>query len=109
MDELHRVLIPGGKATIVVPYWTSPRAIQDPMSQWPPFSEHSFLYFNKTWRDANAAGYDMTCDFDFVYGFVLDPETNLRTADVHSFWIKSLRVIGERLADYADEKVAVHG
>ena len=50
MEELHRILVPGGTATVVVCYWSSPRAIQDPMLAWPPMCDQSFLYFNKGWR-----------------------------------------------------------
>ena len=35
MAELWRVLVVGAKVAIIVPYWSSPRSIQDPGSQWP--------------------------------------------------------------------------
>src|SRR5215472_939914 len=63
MDELYRVLVPNGKATIIVPYWTSPRSIQDPNSAWPPMVEQSFLYFNKEWRKAQNILNSCKCDF----------------------------------------------
>ncbi len=90
MDELWRVLIPGGKATFITPYWSSMRAIQDPTHQWPPIAEASYLYFNKTWREQNKLEhYLCTCDFDFSYGYALDPETNTRsTLEVQAFWVK---------------------
>lgn len=88
MDELWRVLIPGGKATFIVPYWSSPRAIQDPFGAWPPLSEQSFLYFNKQFRENNRLNYAMRCDFDFTYGFVWDQETSLKSDDVRPFWLK---------------------
>lgn len=88
MDELWRVLIPGGKVTFIVPYWTSARAIQDPLSAWPPLSEQSFLYFNKGWREANKLDYDMECDYDFTYGYTLDQETSLKSFDTQPFWTK---------------------
>ncbi len=88
MDELWRVLVPGAKATIIVPYWTSPRSIQDPLSEWPPFSEQSFLYFNRKFREDNRQYQDWKSNFDFVYGYTLDQETTLRTDDTRPFWIK---------------------
>jgi len=90
MAELWRVLVPEGKCTVIVPYWGSPRSVQDPYSAWPPMSEQSFLYFNKAFRDTNkielnGSGYS---DFDFVYGYTLDPETAGKSDDARPFWIK---------------------
>src|SRR3989304_3239050 len=39
MNELYRVLIPGGKATIIVPHWASNRSYGDMTHCWPPVSE----------------------------------------------------------------------
>jgi hypothetical protein len=93
MAELWRVLVPSGKCTMIVPYWASPRSIQDPMSAWPPICEQSFLYFNKGFREGNKLpepkGY---CDFDFSYGYQLDRNDaaviNGKSDEVRSFWIK---------------------
>src|SRR4029077_3531789 len=75
MDEIHRILVPNGKATIVCPYWSSASGIQDFMQEWPPVVEQSFLYFNKKWREENgAADYPIKCDFDFTYGYSVDQE-----------------------------------
>lgn len=89
MDECYRILIPEAKFTIVVPYWASPRAIQDPMHMWPPVSEQSFLYFNQGWREANKLTHYLgSCDFDFTFGYVLDPETVGKNQEVQTFQIK---------------------
>lgn len=97
MDELWRILIAplegkpetGGRCTIIVPYWSSPRAIQDPSHQWPPVSENSFLYFNKGWRDANKLNHYLgKCDFDFTYGYLADEETAKRNQETQVFYIK---------------------
>jgi hypothetical protein len=88
MAELWRVLIPNGKCTVIVPYWASPRAIQDPCSQWPPMAEQSFLYFNKNFREQNKIEFDGNCDYDFVYGYTLDPETSNKSDEVRAHWIK---------------------
>jgi hypothetical protein len=88
MDELWRVLQPGGKATIIVPYWSSARSIQDPTAEWPPLCEQSFLYFNKQFRDDNKWPSAMVCDFDFVYGYTFDPETAAKSDDTRGFWLK---------------------
>lgn len=89
MDELYRVLIPGGKATIVLPYWAANRSVQDFMYEWPPFVEASFLYFNKEWREReNLQHYPVTCDFDFGYGYGLDQDVANRNEEVRAFWFK---------------------
>ena len=90
MAELWRVLVPGGKVAIIVPYWSSPRAIQDPNSQWPPFCDQSFNYFNKNFRDVNKEpkNWEGYCDFDVVGGYQFDPETITKSDDVKAFWVK---------------------
>lgn len=88
MDEVYRILIPSGKLTVIVPYWHSARSVQDPLSEWPPMCEQSFLYFNKKFREDNKWPSEAICDFDFAYGYSLDQETQLRTDDSRPFWIK---------------------
>lgn len=77
MNELARVLIPGGKATIIVPHWCSNRAYGDPTHMWPPVSEMFFFYLEREWRMNNAPHADVkfnkngySCDFKatWVYG-----------------------------------------
>jgi len=88
MDEFYRVLIPGGKCHIAVPYWTSMRSVQDYATQWPPFCEASFMYFNKQWRELNHPDRKLKCDFDFTFGYQADQETAARSDDSRSFYIK---------------------
>ena len=89
MDEVARVLIPGGKATFGVRYWNTGGAVQDYMYEWPPLNEQSFLYFNKGWREANGlSGRPIKCDFDFTYGYSVEPETANRNDETRSFNIK---------------------
>jgi SAM-dependent methyltransferase len=89
MDECYRILIPGGKMTIIVPYWSSPRAIQDPFHKWPPLSEQSFIYFNKAWREANKLTHYLgKCDFNFTYGYLADQETASKNQETQLFYIR---------------------
>ena len=89
MDEVWRILVPQGKMTIICPYWSSPRSIQDPMHQWPPISEQSFLYFNKGWRTQNKLNHYLgTCNFDFSFGYLLEQDTAQRTQEAQYFYIK---------------------
>jgi ubiquinone/menaquinone biosynthesis C-methylase UbiE len=87
MEEAYRVLILGGKMNLIGCYWSSPRSIQDPDLQWPPLCEQSFLYFNKGWRAQNKLP-EIGCDFDFTYGYQVDPETAGRNTESQAFWIK---------------------
>lgn len=88
MEEVWRALKPGGKCTVIVPYWSSMRATADFAGEWPPCSEMSFLYFNKKWRDDNKVHSELKCDFDFTYGYTPDPEVAARMPDVQAFWLK---------------------
>tara|TARA_R110000868_G_scaffold220418_4_gene471639 strand:- start:5945 stop:6508 length:564 start_codon:yes stop_codon:yes gene_type:complete len=100
VNELHRVLVKGGKATIIVPHWASNRAYGDPTHQWPPVSEMWFYYLNKDWRATNAPHTDIahnptgfSCDFDATWGYSLHPSLNVRNADYQqhalTFWKES--------------------
>lgn len=72
VNELYRVLIPGGKATISTPHWASMRAYGDLTHQWPPVSEMWFYYLSKAWRAAQAPHNDgYTCDFSCTWGWAL--------------------------------------
>lgn len=68
MDECYRIMVDGAKMTIICPYWSSVRSIQDPTHCLPGIAENSFLYFNKQWRaDNKLSHYQVNCDFDFGY------------------------------------------
>lgn len=75
VNELYRVLIPGGKAQIITPHWSSCRAYGDLTHKWPPVSEFWWYYLSKEWRDVNAPHNDFyTCDFQHTtWGFSLHP------------------------------------
>lgn len=84
MDELYRVLKFEAKARFIVPYWSSKRSVQDFTHTWPPVCEDSFLYFNKGFRDGNKLThgyYDLKCDFDFQWGFVVDQGLTVRSEE----------------------------
>ena len=88
MDEVYRVLSVGGKALFSVRYWNTSSAIQDYQYEWPPLVEASFLYFNKGWRDAQGLKRDLVCDFDFTYGYSVEPDTAGKADEVRSHNIK---------------------
>lgn len=83
MDECWRVMKIGAQLIVIVPFWSSRRSIQDPTHKWPPIAETSFLYFVEHWRiDNKLTHYPIKCNFNFSYGYVLDPELNLRAEPV---------------------------
>src|SRR4030095_4537805 len=65
MDEIYRILIPGGVLQVGVLYWNSSLAYHDYRFEWPPLAEQSFLMFNKDWRRENQKDVDIVADFDF--------------------------------------------
>jgi hypothetical protein len=80
-NEIYRVLKPAefdeknpniatkGFAKIVVPYYSSPRADQDP-THVRRLSEASFLYLNQDWLKANKLDhYPTKADFNFSYAY----------------------------------------
>lgn len=72
MNEVYRILKPGGKIKIIAPYYTSMRCWQDPTHKR-AISDATFLYYNKQWREINKLDhYPITCDFDFTYGYDMD-------------------------------------
>lgn len=85
-NELHRVLKPGAKASIVCPNWSSARAYGDPTHRWPAISDWFFLYLNKDWRKVNAPHADTewnkdgySCDFAQAgLGYLPRPDLVLR-------------------------------
>lgn len=89
VNELHRVLKPGGKAVLKVPYWRSARAYGDPTHQWPPVTEFWMYYLNAAWRKTEAPHLDcFTCDFDITAGYVLHPEIQARNHEFQMFAVR---------------------
>ncbi len=85
-NELHRILVNGGKAYVNTPHWASPRAYGDLTHKWPPVCEWWFLYLNKGWRAANAPHNDgYSCDFDITYGYSLRQDVAIRDQEFQQF------------------------
>jgi len=98
VNELHRVLIPGGKATLVVPHWASCRAYGDLTHQWPPVSEFWFYYLLKSWREANAPHNDgYTCDFDATWGYGMRPDLFVRNQEYQQFALSNYKEAAQEL------------
>lgn len=69
MNEAWRVLIPGGKLTIIVPHWKSARAWQDP-THIRPVPEAWMYYWSQAWLKANKLTHGpyaaIKCNFEIV-------------------------------------------
>ena len=66
MDEIYRILKPGGIARFICPYYTSVRAVQDP-THLRFISEPMFQYFNADWRKLNKLEhYPVKCNFNII-------------------------------------------
>jgi hypothetical protein len=88
MEELWRVLVLGGKATLIFPYYTSIRAWQDPLTRR-SLTETTFLFFNKEWRQQNkVAHYPIQANFKFDYGYSIYPEWVSRSQEARDFAIR---------------------
>jgi SAM-dependent methyltransferase len=86
VNELYRVLIPGGKATVVTPHWASNRAYGDMTHKWPPVSEMWFYYLDKDWRAQNAPHNDFyTCNFNCTWGYSLHPQIQMKAQEAQGF------------------------
>jgi len=86
VNELYRVLQPGGKATIITPHWCSQRAYGDMTHKWPPVSEFWYYYLAKDWRAVNAPHNDgYTCDFAATWGYSLRPDVAIRAQEFQFF------------------------
>lgn len=73
-----------GQLGMKMPFWSSMRAIIDPLAQWPPLCESSFMVYNKRMREMEGyAHLPLTCDFWDVYGYGhdVDPAFHGRSED----------------------------
>jgi predicted SAM-dependent methyltransferase len=94
MDELYRILIPGGKATVIVPYFASMRSVQDYTHEWPPVCEMSFVYFNKNWRaQTQLDHYGLRCDFDASYRYIMDTNWEMKDEEARAFAARHYREV----------------
>lgn len=97
MEEVYRILIPGGKIVLQFPYWSSKRAIQDPTHKWPPLHEDSFLYYDAAWMRANGLDhYDIKCDFDRGWDYFFNGRWQSRSQE-------ALPVIAETTLNAVDD------
>jgi hypothetical protein len=95
-NELHRVLVHGAQATIIVPHCFSARAYGDPTHAWPPIGSFTWPYLLRKWRLENAPHCDASwlaggyaCDFEFTMGYSLRPDLNARNPEYQAAAVNS--------------------
>lgn len=90
INEIYRVLKPGGKVLIYVPYYSSVNAHADPYLVWPPISEMSMQYLcSAEFRERNNLYYpEMIADFHLNWGVSYDPSWQIRSDLTRTFGIK---------------------
>lgn len=87
MDEVYRILKPGGKCTIIVPYLTSVRAFQDP-THVRYICKETFQYFNKAWISAwGLEHYNINSNFDATFSYFITNDLVLKSKEIreHAF------------------------
>ena len=104
VNEMGRVLKPGGEGIITVPFWAANKAYADLDVVWPPVVEMWFFFLNAEWRTQNKpAEKRYTCDFEFppVIGYVFHPLVAARNADYQqtaaAFYKEAIQDIGVTL------------
>lgn len=92
VNELYRVLVPGGQCTVITPHWASCRAYGDLTHQWPPVSEFWFYYLNPEWRASNAPHNDQyRCHFDATWGYAMREDLHVKHLDVQQFALQNYK------------------
>jgi hypothetical protein len=90
-NELHRVMMPGAKCSLIFPHWASNRHYGDP-THCEPFSEMGFYYLSKEWRKSQAPHTDVewnkqgySCDFECTWGYSLHQSLLTRNQEYQQF------------------------
>jgi hypothetical protein len=99
-NRVDKSLTPDGKIHITVPYYSHPQAFADWRIQWPPFSEHSFLFLDAEWRAARAwtAGLGYESDLKLInYEYDMVTDLTTRSDDFQSFSVEHYLGIVSRL------------
>lgn len=102
MNELWRVLIPDGRATVITPHWASNRAYGDFTHADKPVTEMFYNYLDRNWRHSNAPDNDIehnpdgySCNFEATLGHAMHPDWVGKTPAEYNFalsWYKDVAV-----------------
>jgi len=82
INEVYRILKPGGKVHIVAPYWSSVRQVGDP-THVRPIAESTLWYLDKPWMIENKLEhYGIECDFDVKMSYYVSNDMTLKSDEV---------------------------
>lgn len=82
INEVYRILKPGGKVNLVAPYWSSVRFVGDP-THVRPIGESTLWYLDKEWRtNNNLEHYGINCDFAVRLSYWVSNEMTLKSEQV---------------------------
>ena len=102
-NELHRVMMPGAKCTLIFPHWASNRFYGDP-THCEPFSEMGFYYLSKEWRKSQAPHSDSewnengyTCDFEATWGYSMHQTLLTRNSDYQQYALQNFKEAAQDL------------
>lgn len=98
MNELYRVLIPGGTARIITPHWCNNRAYGDFTHADKPVSEFFYYYLDRKWRKAEAPDNDIewnpdgyNCNFNFMAFYIMNPALLSKNQDFQQFAVTNYK------------------
>lgn len=84
INEVYRILKPGGKVHIVSPYYTSMRAFGDP-THTRYIADSSLWYLSREWMETNnLSHYGLDCDFDVKLSYYITNEMTLKSEHVRN-------------------------
>lgn len=96
-NELYRIMVPGGKCTLIIPHWASIRYYGDPTHK-EPFSEMGFYYLDPNWRASNAPHTDIkhnphgySCNWGCEWSYNLHPEVTKKNQEYVHYAMSWLR------------------
>lgn len=100
VNELYRILKPGGKVHIVAPYYSSIRMVGDP-THVRPIGDSISWYLNKKWiEDNRLEHYGFECDFDVKLSYLITNELTLRSEEYRNKAIlHDLNVVDDIIID----------
>lgn len=81
-NELYRILKPGGKVSIIAPYYTSQRAYGDPTHER-SIADSTTWYLNKDWMtENNILHYGINANFDVKVSYYITNDMTLKSEEV---------------------------
>lgn len=100
INELYRILKPGGTAKLVAPYYSSIRTIGDP-THIRPIGDSTFWYLSKEWLKNNKLEhYGIDCDFDVKLSYYITNEMTLKSEEVRmKAMLHDLNVVDDIIVD----------